>query len=392
MDIVHSYSPTISSSDSEDEDLQLFGITRSRGGRRCSNGTRIHYNRTRKLPKWLIDITFDLHTVIMLTNAQNSDPMNGHIQPSYHTVNNDGTVQRTPVPQDVTDPTLDDKAKRLLWMGRTLHKKGTDYADKLLHGKMTARDATRKVLMQHMKARGEKERHMLGVTLNPDHTGLSDATISADTKLEDMTNAALLEAIRIQGQDVDKRIDNYEDVKRAVGGDGVTPQTFGKDNTDFPSHYHYTRFTFPQQSGISDWTCKTWVRGSTDHCGCRKVDCDGNTHYEKPATPHQNLMMMTAIDETHRRIMPHPFPADPNTPEPHPAIFPDLGRYGVVEDRAYDGSVSTRLAYTATEGGYTNDERNTHAWEWLIKTVKMDDIKMEMTLRTDGTSSSSTGP
>ena len=95
MDIVHSYSPTISSSDSEDEDLQLFGITRSRGGRRCSNGTRIHYNRERKLPKWLIDITFDLHTVIMLTNAQNSDPMNGHIQPSYHTVNNDGTMQRT---------------------------------------------------------------------------------------------------------------------------------------------------------------------------------------------------------------------------------------------------------------------------------------------------------
>ena len=67
-----------------------------------------------------------------------------------------------------------------------------------------------------------------------------------------------------------------------------------------------------------------------------------------------------------------------------------MARYSVVNDTAVDGSVSTRLAYTGTEGGYTNDEKNTLNWDWLIKTVKMDE-KITVTHETSGTSSSSTG-
>ena len=131
-DFVHSTSSTISSSDSDDEDLQLFGLTRTRL-RPTATGTK-RYNRTKRLPKWLTDITFDLHTVITLTNAQNTDPINGHVQPSYHTVDANGVAQRTVTPQNINDPNLDEKSKRLLWLGRTLPKRGTDYADTLIHG------------------------------------------------------------------------------------------------------------------------------------------------------------------------------------------------------------------------------------------------------------------
>ena len=170
-------------------------------------------------------------------------------------------------------------------------------------------------------------------------------------------------------------------MKNVVQADGTPAQAFGKDGTDFPTHHHLL-YCMPKNSGISDVTTRTWVKGSTDTCGCRQVDADGNTYYQKRATAHQTLQIMTSIDSTTRRTVPHPFPNADGTPKEHPVIFPDMNRYAIVTDTAVNGSTSTRMEYTSPEGGYAVDEKNILTREWVNETTKLD---------TDGTSSSTTG-